>query len=236
LLQNRDVTTTTKLAIVTQKDSRTMKVFSTITLVLLPMSVVSTVFSTDIVDFQPGTGGGFAGNWSGPGVLWWAVTTVLVTLIVTWAAAAAGKAGKAGMVRNTAAGRGNWNSPIVGAANRDHDDDKSWGWGWTTRVRRGINEALDNVGTYKPAIRAAHRRVVGFFTRPARESTPPPDRGLAPQLAVRQAEALEMTASPKAGESRIKSYEQASTVEQGLGPSYSGNEVVVSTGQGVGED
>ena len=68
-----------------------MRVFSTITLVLLPMSVVSTVFSTDIVDFQPGSGGGFAGNWSGPGALWWAATTVLVTLLVSGAAVMAGK-------------------------------------------------------------------------------------------------------------------------------------------------
>ncbi|KAK4040852.1 hypothetical protein C8A01DRAFT_35128 [Parachaetomium inaequale] len=222
LLQNRDVRTTNELAIVTHKDSRTMRVFSTITLVLLPMSVVSTVFSTDIVDFQPGSGGGFAGSWSGPGALWWAVTTVLVTLLVSWAAATAGKAGT---VPSTASGSKDWNDPnVAGGVSRDHDDES---WGWMTRVRRGINDARVSAGPYKHAIRVAHRRVVGFLTRPARESAPSDRaRGSPQQLAVQQPEVSEAMASPEGGELRGKGFEQASTVEQGLSPSYSTKEVV----------
>ncbi|KAK4207007.1 hypothetical protein QBC37DRAFT_393089 [Rhypophila decipiens] len=70
--------------------------FSTITLFLLPISVVSTIFSTDIVKFAfetdnksttgAGTGQGgpedFKGTWSGPAVVWWSVTTFIVTAVV----------------------------------------------------------------------------------------------------------------------------------------------------------
>ncbi|KAK3318096.1 hypothetical protein B0H66DRAFT_556235 [Apodospora peruviana] len=79
LLQTADTKTMINLAQLTY-------IFSTITLLLLPMSVVSTIFSTDIVKFSPGGegggSGGFRGNWSGPAAVWWAVVTVIVTSVV----------------------------------------------------------------------------------------------------------------------------------------------------------
>ncbi|KAK0716829.1 hypothetical protein B0T26DRAFT_267864 [Lasiosphaeria miniovina] len=70
------------LAQVTHKDSTTMIIFSTITLILLPVSVVSTIFSAGIVRFDSDTAG-FAGKWSGPAAVWWAAATILATTAVT---------------------------------------------------------------------------------------------------------------------------------------------------------
>jgi hypothetical protein len=70
-----------KLATVTYHDSSTMRVFASITLIFLPMSVVSTIFSTDIVKFQS-TSTGFVGKWSPPALVWWLGTTILATVLV----------------------------------------------------------------------------------------------------------------------------------------------------------
>ncbi|KAK3366203.1 hypothetical protein B0T24DRAFT_670308 [Lasiosphaeria ovina] len=80
LLQNRNDATMRQLAHVTKKDSTTIIVFSTITLILLPMSVVSTVLSAGIVKFEEGSS--YAGTWSVPATVWWAVATVLITTVV----------------------------------------------------------------------------------------------------------------------------------------------------------
>lgn len=59
--------------------------FSTITLFLLPMSVVSTIFSTDIVTFSvPNRANtdGFVGNWSVPALVWWLGVSALATTLV----------------------------------------------------------------------------------------------------------------------------------------------------------
>ncbi|KAK3367971.1 hypothetical protein B0H63DRAFT_88373 [Podospora didyma] len=81
ILQHRNEGIMRDLAKVTHKDSTTIIIFSTITLILLPVSVVSTIFSAGIVRFDSDTGG-FAGNWSGPAAIWWAAATVLVTTAV----------------------------------------------------------------------------------------------------------------------------------------------------------
>jgi hypothetical protein len=88
LIQNRDLKITRRLAEasnelaeVTNKDSSTMRVFSAMTLILLPVSIVSTVFSSGIVDFKAGSGG-LVGSWSGPAALWWAVITIVLTGVV----------------------------------------------------------------------------------------------------------------------------------------------------------
>ncbi|KAK3366783.1 hypothetical protein B0T24DRAFT_368154 [Lasiosphaeria ovina] len=82
LLQNRNEGIMRDLAQVTHKDSTTMIIFSTITLILLPVSVVSTIFSAGIVQFDSDTAG-FAGKWSGPAAVWWAAATILATTAVT---------------------------------------------------------------------------------------------------------------------------------------------------------
>ncbi|KAK3345814.1 hypothetical protein B0T25DRAFT_264461 [Lasiosphaeria hispida] len=79
LLQIRNERTTQRLAQITHRDSTTMRVFSTITLILLPVSVVSTVFTTDIVRFQNSP---FYGNWSGAAAVWWIVVTLFTTVVV----------------------------------------------------------------------------------------------------------------------------------------------------------
>ena len=130
-----------------------MRVFSTITLVLLPMSVVSTIFSANIVDFQSGAGG-FAGNWSGPAALWWAVTSLLATVLVGWAgerwrrrAIDAAKADKAGLGNNT----------------RKMNTTESLHESWTTQVRRVINDLRVHAHPYKHSIRAGYDQTVAFF-------------------------------------------------------------------------
>jgi hypothetical protein len=162
LLTNRDVTTTNELARVTYHDSTTMRVFSTITLVLLPVSVVSTIFSANIIDFQSGIGG-FAGNWSGPAALWWAVTTVLVTVIVGWAGErwrrrAIDAATPAGQRRPAKA-----NSPRA-AANES----------WTTQVRRFVNDVRVHAAPYGHKLRVGYDNVVGFLKSAA--AAPPRPR------------------------------------------------------------
>jgi hypothetical protein len=76
-------TASNKLAVVTTMDSSTMRAFSAMTLILLPISIVSTVFSSGIVDFQAGSGG-LVGSWSGPAALWWAGITIVLTVLVRW--------------------------------------------------------------------------------------------------------------------------------------------------------
>jgi hypothetical protein len=71
------------LSTVTAMDSSTMRAFSAMTLILLPISIVSTIFSTGIMDFKGGSGG-LVGNWSGPAALWWAGTTIVLTVLVRW--------------------------------------------------------------------------------------------------------------------------------------------------------
>ncbi|KAK0750804.1 hypothetical protein B0T18DRAFT_57114 [Schizothecium vesticola] len=80
LIQSRNEQTTRDLSRITQNDSSTMKVFSNITLVLLPMSVVSTVFTTGIVDFRGEPG--FVGQWSAAAFVWWISVTAAATLLV----------------------------------------------------------------------------------------------------------------------------------------------------------
>ncbi|KAM7208246.1 hypothetical protein V8F20_001526 [Naviculisporaceae sp. PSN 640] len=89
LIQQAESTETRRLQQVTY-------IFSAITLLLLPMSVVSTIFSTDIVKFAFPDGAGkessnntitdgrpdFGGTWSAPAVVWWIVTTVIATVSV----------------------------------------------------------------------------------------------------------------------------------------------------------
>ncbi|KAK3690403.1 hypothetical protein B0T22DRAFT_481582 [Podospora appendiculata] len=85
LLQNRNEQTMKELAALTIRDATSMRIFATITLILLPMSVVSTVFTTDIVRFNQGSGqggSGFAGSWSAPAAVWWTAVTVLATSLV----------------------------------------------------------------------------------------------------------------------------------------------------------
>ncbi|KAK4158935.1 hypothetical protein QBC43DRAFT_328170 [Cladorrhinum sp. PSN259] len=94
LLQNRDTTAMKSLTETSLQQTNITTILSTITIVLLPMSVVSSIFSTDIVRFGPGKDsggdsgvpghydGGFAGKWSGPAVLWWALTSILATAVV----------------------------------------------------------------------------------------------------------------------------------------------------------
>ncbi|KAK3319641.1 hypothetical protein B0T19DRAFT_445443 [Cercophora scortea] len=83
LLQNRNEQTMKELAALTIRDATSMRVFATITLILLPMSVVSTVFTTDIVRFsQGGAGSSFVGSWSAPAAVWWTAVTVLTTSLV----------------------------------------------------------------------------------------------------------------------------------------------------------
>ncbi len=147
------------LARVTYRDSTTMKVFSSITLVLLPASVVSTIFSAGIVDFQSGNGG-FAGSWSGPAAFWWALVTVLVTLLVGWAAE-------------------RWRRPVMdaaGAGKRREFKRGSWttlAWTITVRQARHYVEFFTYVLRHK--FRPGYARAVRFFKRP----TVPP---LAPSL------------------------------------------------------
>ncbi|KAK0625142.1 hypothetical protein B0T17DRAFT_617274 [Bombardia bombarda] len=81
LVQNKNEKSMTKLADLTRKDAVTMKAFAAITLVLLPMSVVSTIFSTDIVKFQ--NYDDFIGSWSRPAVVWWLGATIITTLLVS---------------------------------------------------------------------------------------------------------------------------------------------------------
>ena len=151
----------------TYHDSTTMRVFSTITLVLLPMSVVSTIFSTNIVDFQTGTGG-FAGNWSGPAALWWAVTTLLATVIVGWAGE-------------------RWRQHAIDAATADKTrlsnarktDKESLHESWTTHVRRVINDTRVHAHPYVYTIRAGYNQTVSFlkksvFHHRPREPAPSP--------------------------------------------------------------
>ncbi len=151
-----------------------MRVFSTITLVLLPMSVVSTIFSTNIVDFQSGVGG-FAGDWSGPAALWWAVTSLLATVLVGWAgerwrqrAIDAAMADKLGL----------GNTRKINTAESLHES-------WTTQVRRVINDISIRANPYKHSIRAGYDQTVTIFKKSAavvhrRPSKPAPSPSRSP--------------------------------------------------------
>lgn len=66
-----------------QEDSNTMKVFSQVTLILLPMTVVSALFATDIVRFKDTPD--FVGSWSGPAAIWWTCATLIATALVYYA-------------------------------------------------------------------------------------------------------------------------------------------------------
>ncbi|KAK4183152.1 hypothetical protein QBC35DRAFT_508587 [Podospora australis] len=73
VLQNRDTATMKELAVQTT-------IIATLSLFLLPVSVISAIFSTDIVRFQGMTG--YLGNWSAPAAVWWASATVIATSLV----------------------------------------------------------------------------------------------------------------------------------------------------------
>ncbi|KAK4228856.1 hypothetical protein QBC38DRAFT_136169 [Podospora fimiseda] len=79
MLQNRDTHSSAKLAEVTT-------LFSVITLILLPISIMSSIFSTDIIKFNGNEGGEgsatFAGNWSGPAAFWFLILSAAATGIV----------------------------------------------------------------------------------------------------------------------------------------------------------
>ncbi|KAI3324513.1 hypothetical protein HD806DRAFT_521659 [Xylariaceae sp. AK1471] len=79
LLQNANEQRMKELAHITSRDSTIMKVFTTITIFLLPASVVSSFFSTQIVDFENFPG--FTGIWSGPAAVWWAGITFITTVV-----------------------------------------------------------------------------------------------------------------------------------------------------------
>ena len=142
-----------------------MRVFSTITLVLLPISVVSTIFSTNIVDFQSGAGG-LAGNWSGPATLWWAVTTLLATVIVGWAGERwRQRAVEAAMAENTGLSKTLKNNTAT-----SHNES------WTTEVRDFIHDVRMLTLLYLYAVRPRFmgwmESVAGVLRRPP-EATPP---------------------------------------------------------------
>ncbi|KAM7214010.1 hypothetical protein V8F06_010582 [Rhypophila decipiens] len=147
LLQNRDTTTMKQLQTLTY-------IFSTITLLLLPMSVVSTIFSTDIVkfafpsDYGPGnstsTGDNgsedYRGRWSKPAVVWWIVTTVLATGLVgglgeRWRrkSVAALKLGE-GVVPSSRVVRGSSAEDLLLAGD---GDGAGWSRRWVRKFKRG---------------------------------------------------------------------------------------------------
>ncbi|KAG7285862.1 hypothetical protein NEMBOFW57_008156 [Staphylotrichum longicolle] len=156
LLTNRDVTTTNDLARSSHKESTTMRVFSTITLVLLPVSVVSTIFSANIVDFQSGAGG-FAGNWSGPAALWWAATTILVTALVGWA----GERWRRHAIDADTTGKARRAQPRPGAAAAASRHDLAW----TAQVRRVVNDARHHVRKYEYSLGGVYTRVMDVVKR-----------------------------------------------------------------------
>ncbi|KAM7205945.1 hypothetical protein V8F33_000775 [Rhypophila sp. PSN 637] len=146
LLQNRDTTTMKQLQKLTY-------IFSTITLLLLPMSVVSTIFSTDIVkfafpsDYGPGnsTSNGdngpvdYRGSWSKPAVVWWICTTVLATALVgglgeRWRrkSAAALKLGE-GVVPSSRIIRGSSAEDLLLAGD---GDGAGWSRSWVRKFKR----------------------------------------------------------------------------------------------------
>ncbi|KAK4125412.1 hypothetical protein N657DRAFT_631727 [Parathielavia appendiculata] len=151
LVQNRDLQTTNNLAkatneltVVTNRDSSTMRVFSAITLILLPASVVSTVFSAGIVDFQERSGE-FVGNWSGPAAVWWAGITIVLTVLVRWF-------GERWRKRAIAAAT----NPGTATSNES----------WMTQVRRTINDWRSHAHPYKFRVRVRYDRVVDLLKTP----------------------------------------------------------------------
>jgi len=125
-----------------------VRVFSSITLALLPVSVVSTIFSANIVDFQSGIGG-FAGNWSGPAALWWAILSFLMTLAVGWVS-------NRWLRRAIDAQPGKTRSPTA---------TNSYQESWTTSVRRIINDARIYARPYVYALSVAYIRAVGVVKK-----------------------------------------------------------------------
>ena len=153
-----------------------MRVFSTITLVLLPMSVVSTIFSTNIVDFQSGAGG-FAGNWSGPAALWWVVISLLATALVFWA----GERWRQRAIDTAMADKlGLGNTRKTNTAESLHES-------WTTQVRRVINDVRYQAIPYTYSIKAFFKNPIAAFHRRSPElapSLPPSPAGYTPHQAA----------------------------------------------------
>ena len=147
LLSNRDVTLNSEVARMTYHSIARVQIYSTITLALLPVSVVSTIFSANIVDFQSGIGG-FVGNWSGPAALWWAVMTFLMTVTVVWVSER-WLLGAAATVSKT---------KLSTAASRQES--------WTTSVRRVIDDLRIFARPYEHRLRVGYARVVGFLRKP----------------------------------------------------------------------
>ncbi|KAK4099285.1 hypothetical protein N658DRAFT_487696 [Parathielavia hyrcaniae] len=161
LHQYRELKEARKFTTVTSRDSSTMRVFSAMTLILLPISVVSTVFSAGIVDFEGGSGG-LLGSWSGPAALWWAVITIVLTALIRWL-------GERWRARAIAA------ATNPKAATSQHES-------WFTQVRRAINDLHTQAQPYKYRIHAKYGKVVDFVGTPVeilrtwfhRFSDPPP--------------------------------------------------------------
>ena len=159
MLSNRDFNLNSKVARMTYHSIASVQVFSGISLALLPVSVVSTILSANIVDFQSGIGG-FAGNWSGPAALWWAVTTLLMTVAVGWVSH---RWMRGAIVEAVTAGKAQPGKTRLSTAASAQES-------WTTSVRSVINDLCVLARPYEHKLRVGYARVVGFLKKP----TPPP--------------------------------------------------------------
>jgi hypothetical protein len=173
LIQNRDLKITrtlaaksNELATVATMDSSTMTAFSAMTLILLPISIVSTVFSSGIVDFQTGSGG-LVGSWSGPAALWWAGITIVLTVLVRWAgglwrdyamattlARAYAARGRKSWITRWATRRAMAAATVALAVPREAGDHDSW----MTPALRAIRDARASAQGYASRIRVRYGR------------------------------------------------------------------------------
>ncbi|KAK0719105.1 hypothetical protein B0H67DRAFT_572496 [Lasiosphaeris hirsuta] len=205
LLQIRNERTTQRLAQITHRDSTTMRVFSTITLILLPVSVVSTVFTTDIVRFQNSP---FYGNWSGAAAVWWIVVTLFTTVVVgvlgeAWRRSAIRKIKLRESLRDGAlrgggggggGGGGDGDGNEEGEGARGDEEHKHFGktsndyinpgsrWGGLWPSFRAARQVQQESAHKKPSVRGGLFSMVAVLVRGW--LGPPPPRAATPQLVV----------------------------------------------------
>ncbi|KAK3996221.1 hypothetical protein QBC44DRAFT_159467 [Cladorrhinum sp. PSN332] len=82
LLQNRD----TRYSLHFTEVATGLSMF---TVTLLPVSIIASIFSTDLIKFSHdgATAGGFVGKWNGPGFFWFLLLSFLATIIFFYTAA-----------------------------------------------------------------------------------------------------------------------------------------------------